>query len=243
MTPSSRPPMHELTLNGLCLGAHQLLLPGPESRLAGAQLYRVVAPITSRGRPLSHLAQTPHFPSELIVQRYGGLPANLMNTGFKMLRPTLEAQALSGLWANVNRPGYVDGYKAMSRWANDFIGMPGRFFHQLSDDMYAQNRLVNLYQRPPRRPQPHRPAPAGRRRQPGLHRPGPLRPQPDGHRVQRGQGIRGAPRRPHLRLLRSPGPPDPLAQNRRVDLHPFHLTSMRNAKTVPTPRLMPRSSQ
>ncbi len=66
-----------------------------------------------------------------------------MNTGFKMLRPTLEAQALSGLWANVNRPGYVDGYKAMSRWANDFIGMPGRFFHQLSDDMYARNSLVN----------------------------------------------------------------------------------------------------
>ena len=104
----------------------------------------VVAPINfEEGGLFRTWLNDPHFPSELIVQRYGGLPANLMNTGFKMLRPTLEAQALSGLWANVNRPGYVDGYKAMSRWANDFIGMPGRFFHQLSDDMYAQNRLVN----------------------------------------------------------------------------------------------------
>ena len=59
-----------------------------------------------------------------------------------MLRPTLEAQALLGLWANVQRPGYVDNYKAMSRWANDFIGMPGRFFGQLSKQMYGKNQLV-----------------------------------------------------------------------------------------------------
>ena len=31
----------------------------------------------------------------------------------------------------------------MSRWANDFIGMPGRFFSQLSQEMYAANRLCN----------------------------------------------------------------------------------------------------
>ena len=83
-----------------------------------------------------------YFPADLIVERYGGLPAGLMGTGFKMLLPTLEAQALAGLWTNAQRPGYVDGFKAMNRWANDFIGMPGRFFSQLAKDLYGANRLV-----------------------------------------------------------------------------------------------------
>ena len=135
----------DITLNGLCLGgtiSSCYLALNPDAPVRN--FVAVVAPINfEEGGLFRTWLNDPHFPSELIVQQYGGLPSNLMNTGFKMLRPTLEAQALSGLWANVNRPGYVDGYKAMSRWANDFIGMPGRFFHQLSEYMYAKNRLFN----------------------------------------------------------------------------------------------------
>ena len=135
----------DVTLNGLCLGgtisACYLAL-NPDAPVRN--FVAVVAPINfEEGGLFRTWLNDPHFPAELIVQRYNGLPASLMNTGFKMLRPTLEAQALSGLWANINRPGYSDGYKAMSRWANDFIGMPGRFFQQLSQDMYARNSLIN----------------------------------------------------------------------------------------------------
>ena len=135
----------DITLNGLCLGgtisACYLAL-NPDAPVRN--FVAVVAPINfEEGGLFRTWLNDPHFPAELIVERYNGLPSSLMNTGFKMLRPTLEAQALSGLWANINRPGYADGYKAMSRWANDFIGMPGRFFQQLSQDMYAKNRLFN----------------------------------------------------------------------------------------------------
>ena len=135
----------EVTLNGLCLGGtlsatYLGLTPDAPVR----NFVAIVAPINfDEGGLFRTWLNDPHFPADLIVERYNGLPASLMGTGFKMLRPTLEAQALSGLWANVNRPGYVDGYKAMSRWANDFIGMPGRFFSQLSKDLYANNRLFN----------------------------------------------------------------------------------------------------
>ena len=99
----------ELTLNGLCLGgtisaAYLALNPDAPVR----NFVAVVAPINfEEGGLFRTWLNDPHFPAELIVQRYNGLPASLMNTGFKMLRPTLEAQALSGLWANINRPGYV----------------------------------------------------------------------------------------------------------------------------------------
>ena len=77
------------------------------------------------------------------MQRYGGLPASLMNTGFKMLRPTLEAQALSGLWANVNRPGYAEWLQGDEPLGQRLSSeCPDRFFQQLSDDMYAKQPAV-----------------------------------------------------------------------------------------------------
>lgn len=134
----------EITLNGLCLGgtlAACYLAVHPEAPVRN--FVAIVAPIDfEKGGMFRSWLDDRHFPADLIVQRYGGLPASLMGAGFKMLRPTLEAQAMAGLWANVQRPGYVEGYKAMSRWASDFIGMPGRFFSQLAKDMYGKNRLL-----------------------------------------------------------------------------------------------------
>ena len=134
----------ELTLNGICLGGTLsacYLAIHPDAPVRN--FVAIVAPINFEQGDLFRVwLDERYFPADLIVERYGGLPASLMNTGFKMLRPTLEAQALSGLWANAHRPGYVTGYKAMSRWANDFIGMPGRFFSQLSKELYGKDRLM-----------------------------------------------------------------------------------------------------
>ena len=134
----------DITLNGLCLGgtlgACYLAL-NPDAPVRN--FVAVVAPIDfDQGGMFRVWLDQRHFPADLIVERYGGLPASLMGTGFKMLRPTLEAQAMAGLWANAQRPGYIESYKAMNRWANDFIGMPGRFFSQLAKDLYGSNRLV-----------------------------------------------------------------------------------------------------
>ena len=135
----------EITLNGLCLGgtiSSCYLGLNPDAPVRN--FVAVVTPINfEEGGLFRTWLNDPHFPADLIVERYNGLPSSLMNTGFKMLRPTLEAQAMAGLWANVNRPGYIEGYKAMNRWANDFIGMPARFFSQLSKDLYANNRLYS----------------------------------------------------------------------------------------------------
>ena len=156
-----------------------------------------------------------------------------MSTGFKMLRPTLEAQALSGLWANVNRPGYVDGYKAMSRWANDFIGMPGRFFSQLSKDLYANNRLFNgefvLNGRRVDLGRITQPLLVAAANQDFIVPASAARSLMDvvsSQDVQPRQRIRRTARRPHLRILRAAGPPDPLAQDRRMGFGPLFLASL-----------------
>jgi polyhydroxyalkanoate synthase len=77
-----------------------------------------------------------------MVHRFGGVPPSLMTTGFKMLRPTNDVAALSGLWFNMDRQEYITIYKAMSHWANDFVGMPGRFFQELVTELYNKNKLI-----------------------------------------------------------------------------------------------------
>ena len=134
----------EITLNGICLGgtlsaAYLALHPDAPVR----NFVAVVTPIDfEQGGMFRTWLDERYFPADLIVEHYGSLPSVLMNTGFKMLRPTLEAQAMAGLWSNATRPGYIESYKAMSRWANDFVAMPGRFFRQLSKNLYGKNQMI-----------------------------------------------------------------------------------------------------
>lgn len=82
------------------------------------------------------------FPTEQLVRQFGGVPTHMMGMGFKMLRPTGDAAAMSGLWLNLDKKDYIPVFKAMDRWANDFVGMPGQFFRQIQHELYSQNKML-----------------------------------------------------------------------------------------------------
>ncbi len=134
----------EITLNGVCLGGtitSSYLALNPHAPVRNA--VTIVSPIDfDKGGLFKTWLDERHFPADIVVERYGGIPASLMQNGFKMLRPTLDMHAGSSLWFNMDRKEYVTSFKAMSRWANDYIGMPGRFFSQLAKDLYGKNQLV-----------------------------------------------------------------------------------------------------
>jgi polyhydroxyalkanoate synthase len=133
-----------ITLNGLCLGgvitASYLGL-NPEAPVKN--VVSIVTPIDfDQGGLFKTWLGQEAFPVDLMVDRYGGVPSSLMTTGFKMLRPTNDVAALSGLWFNLDRQEYITVYKAMNHWANDFVGMPGRFFRELTTELYGKNKLL-----------------------------------------------------------------------------------------------------
>lgn len=134
----------EITLNGLCLGGvisacYLGLYPEAPVR----NFVAIVAPIDfSHGGLFKTWLGHANFPANLMVERYGGVPPHLMGLGFKMLRPTNDAAALSGLWFNMDKKDYVPIFKAMHRWANDYVGMPGRFFTQIQQELYSRNTLI-----------------------------------------------------------------------------------------------------
>ncbi|MBI2936159.1 MAG: alpha/beta fold hydrolase [Chloroflexi bacterium] len=135
----------EVTLNGICLGGTATaiyLALNPDAPVRNA--VNIVSPIDfDHGGLFKSWLDERYFPVDLIVERYGGIPTSLMNTGFKMLRPTGDTAALTALWLNMDRKEYTTTFKALNRWANDFIGMPGRFFSQLAKELYFKNKLIN----------------------------------------------------------------------------------------------------
>ncbi|PON18896.1 hypothetical protein C2W62_05540 [Candidatus Entotheonella serta] len=50
--------------------------------------------------------------------------------------------SVSGLWNNLTKKEYITIFKAMNHWANDFVGMPGRFFMQLQKECYHDNKIL-----------------------------------------------------------------------------------------------------
>ena len=135
----------DLTLNGICLGGVMSLIYlalNPDAPVKN--FVSIVTPVDfDQGGLLKAWVGNDTFPSDVLVEHYGGVPPGLMGLGFKMLRPTNDIAALSGLWFNLERRDYIPSYKAMQQWANDFVGMPGRFFSQLAKELYGQNKLLN----------------------------------------------------------------------------------------------------
>ena len=133
-----------LNLNGFCLGGvitNSYLGLHPDAPVRN--YIAIVTPVDfAHGGLLKTWLGHEAFPTDLLVSQYGGIPTYLMGMGFKMLRPTGDAATLSGLWFNLDTKDYIPIFKAMDRWANDFVGMPGRFFSQIQHELYAQNKML-----------------------------------------------------------------------------------------------------
>jgi polyhydroxyalkanoate synthase len=83
-----------------------------------------------------------YYDVDRVVDTVGAIPANWVRAGFKMLRPTMDVSTALNLWWNLDNPRYVEGYRALSRWANEYVPFPAEFFRQWVRDFYQDNRLV-----------------------------------------------------------------------------------------------------
>jgi polyhydroxyalkanoate synthase len=77
-----------------------------------------------------------------VVDVLGAIPSEWVRAGFKLLRPTMDVSTALNLWWNLDNPRYVEGYRALSRWANEYVPFPGEFFRQWVKEFYQENRLV-----------------------------------------------------------------------------------------------------
>ncbi|MGH7425889.1 MAG: alpha/beta fold hydrolase, partial [Candidatus Methylomirabilales bacterium] len=83
-----------------------------------------------------------YFDAEKLVDAFGGMPADLIRVGFKLLKPTADLSSYSNLWWNMWNDRYVEGFKALNKWANEYMPIPGCFFKQWVEEFYQGNKMV-----------------------------------------------------------------------------------------------------
>lgn len=77
-----------------------------------------------------------------LVDTFGGIPADLIRVGFKLLKPTADLSTSINLWWNLDNDRYVAGFKRLHKWANEYVPMPGVFFKQWVEEFYQGNKMV-----------------------------------------------------------------------------------------------------
>jgi polyhydroxyalkanoate synthase len=82
-----------------------------------------------------------YFDVDRFVDTLGAVPANLVQAGFKLLKPTMDLSTNLNLWWNLWNDNYVQTFQALNTWANEYVAFPGEFFRQWVRDFYQDNLL------------------------------------------------------------------------------------------------------
>ena len=88
-------------------------------------------------------SSNPSFNADRIVETFGNVPGEMIDTGAKMLKPVENYLGnFVALWDNVQNPRVAEAWHAMNTWVRDIIPMAGAAYQQLINDFYKENRLV-----------------------------------------------------------------------------------------------------
>jgi polyhydroxyalkanoate synthase len=82
------------------------------------------------------------FPLDKLVDTHRTAPLEYVRLGFKLLSPTGDLATYTSLWRNLGNEAYVQSWRAMNRWSNEWVGFPGEFFRQWIRWFYQENRLA-----------------------------------------------------------------------------------------------------
>ena len=83
-----------------------------------------------------------YFNVDKLVDTLGQMPAEMVQLGFKLLRPTMDMSTGLNLWWNAWNDRYLESYRALRKWSSDYVPFPGEFFRQWVTDFYQENRLA-----------------------------------------------------------------------------------------------------
>jgi polyhydroxyalkanoate synthase len=133
----------QLTLLGYCMGTplsvcHAALHPEPVKNFVN-----MAGPVDfSQAGLFTTWLDKRFFDIDKLVDTFGGMPADMVRTGFKFLKPTMDLSTFTNLWWNLWDEKYVEGFVALNKWANEYTPFPGEFFRQWVKDFYQENKLI-----------------------------------------------------------------------------------------------------
>ena len=137
----------EFSMLGWCLGAlistiYAALRPDDGLR----NLILLTAPLDFSDRTSSGFSRwtsDPSFKPESIVEAFGNVPGEMIDSGAKMLKPVENyVGTYTMLWDNIEDTSKTTAWHAMNTWVRDTIPMAGAAYQQLINEFYKENRLI-----------------------------------------------------------------------------------------------------
>ena len=137
----------EFSMLGWCLGAlittiYAALRPDEGLR----NLLLLTAPLDFSDRTASGFSRwtsDPNFKPESIVEAFGNVPGEMIDSGAKMLKPIENYfGSYAMLWDNIENSARTDAWHAMNTWVRDTIPMAGAAYQQLINELYKENKLI-----------------------------------------------------------------------------------------------------
>jgi poly[(R)-3-hydroxyalkanoate] polymerase subunit PhaC len=137
----------EISLLGYCMGGtiaamYAALFPDQSLR----NLVLLTAPIdfTPADMGMFRLITSPkYFDPDHIVEAFGNVPGDLIDTGNRMLKPVTNfVGTYVTMWDRIMQGKSMDTWLAMNKWVNDGVPFVGEAFRQWIRDFYQQNKLV-----------------------------------------------------------------------------------------------------
>ena len=134
----------ELTVLGYCMGAPLsacFIAAHPEVPVKN--FVNMAGPIDFSKSGLFGLwLDRKYFDADKFVDTLGQIPAEMVKAGFKLLKPTMDLTTGLNLWWNLWNDTYLEGFRALNKWANDYVAFPGEFFRQWVKEFYQENRMI-----------------------------------------------------------------------------------------------------
>jgi polyhydroxyalkanoate synthase len=134
----------EVTLLGYCFGGILSLLAGarhPELPIRNLAL--MATPVDfSKMETITALVRDGRLNPEEVVEPTGNVPPDVIENGFRLLKPTAEVAQYANLWENLWNDEFMEGYQAMGQWARDHVPFPGAAFRQTVEQLVRKNALM-----------------------------------------------------------------------------------------------------
>lgn len=134
----------QLNLLGYCMGGNMALAGlAAEPRLPVRNLVVMTTAIDfSELGPITEALQDGRVPLTSVIDESGNVPANVIETAFKVRRPTSDVVLYANLLQNLWNDEYLVGYQAMGRWVREHVPMAGAAFLQIAEQWVIENGFL-----------------------------------------------------------------------------------------------------